>query len=335
MIQGAIKKVVEGVSLTREEAFSVMSEIMAGGASNTQIAAFLVGLRMKGETIDEIAGSAQAMREAAIRIKVENAVVVDTCGTGGDGQGSFNVSTVCAFVVAGAGFTVAKHGNKSISSKCGSADLLEALGIPIEVSVEKMEQNLKEKGFAFLFAPKLHPAMKFAMPVRKELGIRTIFNILGPLVNPARANVQLIGVFNQELVEKLANVLSKLGIKQGMVVHGSGFDEITLTGETFIAESNEGSIKTYTIKPEQFGFKRVNKKDIAGGSKEENCSIALEVLKGKKGPYRDMVLMNAGAIILLASKAKGEDVSWEDAIEKAKKSIDSGSALSVVEKMKL
>lgn len=334
MIKEVIQKLVEHKNLTEQEANQVMHEIMSGQTNDLLIASFLTALRMKGETVEEITGMTEVMREKVTKIKCKSNVIVDTCGTGGDKKHTFNISTAVAFVVAGAGFTVAKHGNRCVSSQCGSADLLETLGVKIDPSPEVMERCLNEIGIAFLFAPLLHPAMKYAMPARRELGVRTVFNILGPLTNPAGANVQLLGVYDALLVEKLAQVLSKLGTKSAYVVHGEGLDEITLTGETKIAQVTDGEVSTFLLTPEELNFKRVTTDELKGGTSEDNVKIFLDILNGEKGVYRDIVLINAGAAIYLAIKAsrkkKGmiQPKDIKEAIPVAKYSIDSGKALA-------
>jgi anthranilate phosphoribosyltransferase len=339
MIKETLKKLVERKNLTDEEAKEVMNEIMSGQVSDTLIASFLTALRMKGETVDEIYGFAQVMREKVTKVNCKSGIIVDTCGTGGDGKCTFNVSTAVAFVVAGAGFTVAKHGNRSVSSKCGSADLLETSGVKIDCSVEIMERCLNEIGIAFLFAPLLHPAMKYVMPARKELGIRTVFNILGPLTNPAGANVQLLGVYDQRLVEPLVEVLAKLGVKSAYVVYGNGLDEITLTGETNVAQVINKEVTTSVLQPEDFGFQRVPLEMFSGGSPEENAKIFLDILRGEKSHYREIVLLNAGATIYLASlvqsrKRVPSPKSIKEAIPIAKYSIDSGKALEKLNQLR-
>ncbi|MEW6608105.1 MAG: anthranilate phosphoribosyltransferase [bacterium] len=331
MIKEAIAKVVQNQNLTQEETITVMNEIMSGQASDAQIASFITALRMKGETVDEITGAALVMREKVTRINVEGDVV-DTCGTGGDGLHTFNISTISAFVVAGAGIKVAKHGNKSVSSKCGSADLLTGFGINIEVLPEVIEKCIKEVGIGFLFAPKLHLAMKYAIGPRREVGIRTIFNILGPLTNPAGAKRQLLGVYDENLTETLANVLKNLGSKRVFVVHGEeGVDEISITGRTKISELKEdGNISTYWITPEEFGLKRTSIDEIKGGETQKNLEMALAVLKGKDGARRDVVLLNSAFGIMAGGKAN----TVEEGIELAKKSIDSGLALEKLERLK-
>src|SRR5262245_35643647 len=284
MIGAAIGKLVEREHLTEEEAAQAMRQIMEGEATPAQIAAFLIALRIKGETIAEITGCARVMREKATRIRAPYSNVIDTCGTGGDGSQTFNSSTPAAFVVAGAGVPVAKHGNRAMSSRCGSADLLQALGVAIELSPEMAETCLAEVGITFLFAPLFHSAMKYAIGPRREIGVRTIFNILGPLTNPAGAKQQILGVSRKELVEPMACVLGNLGCTRALVVHGAdGLDEITTTGETHITALDAGSIASYTICPEQFGLRRAPLGALAGGDAQQNAEITLAVLEGKQG----------------------------------------------------
>ncbi len=338
MIQAGLVKLVEKTNLTFDEARESVSEIFSGHVPASQVAGFLIALRMKGETVDEIAGAAEAMRGAATRIHLPEApVMADTCGTGGDKQGSFNISTAAAFVVAGAGFTVAKHGNRSISSACGSADVLEALGVKIDPPVSVVERCLKEIGIGFLFAPAFHPAMKHAMPVRRELGVRTVFNLLGPLTNPAGANAQVIGVFSDKMVEVMAQVLLRLGTRHSMVVHGAGHDEITLFGKTTVVEIVDGRLRRKMLTPEDFGYKRHSAVALRGGDKEENAGILRRVLAGETGPQRDAVVANAAAAILVASRAAGHrDVkTLKQARLVAEHSIDSGAAKEKLEKLVL
>lgn len=331
MIKEAISRVVQSTDLTESEMMEVMDEVMTGEASPAQIASFITALRMKGETVSEITGAARVMREKATRITAPGENVVDTCGTGGDESMTFNISTAAAFVTAGAGVTVAKHGNRSVSSRCGSADVLKALGVNIEAEVERVERCLREAGIGFLFAPMLHGAMKYAAPVRKELGIRSIFNVLGPLTNPAGATRQLLGVYDPALTDILAKVLGNLGSEHAFVVRGSdGLDEITLTGETRVTELKGGSIRTYHIKPEDFGFARCSPEDLKGGDPEVNAGIILDVLNGKKGPARDIVLLNSAAAIVAGGKAG----RIEEGVALAHGSIDSGEALGRLEKLK-
>jgi anthranilate phosphoribosyltransferase len=324
MIKNAIKSVIAGKHLSQEETRIVFDEIMSGKATNAQIAALIVGLHMKGENIDEITGAAQIMREKATRILPrDTAHLVDTCGTGGDSSGTFNISTAAAFVTAGAGATVAKHGNRSVSSKSGSADVLEALGVDISVGPQKMKECLDTIGIAFLFAPALHGAMKHAIGPRKEIGIRTIFNILGPLTNPAGATNQLLGVFSPDLTETIAYVLKNLGSSRAFVVHGMNrIDEVSLCGETRISELHKDLVKTYTVTPESLGLQSAAPETVLGGEAKENAEIIKKILSGKKGPYRDIVVLNAAFAIIAAGIAKDP----MDGIIKAQESIDSGAA---------
>jgi len=323
-------------SLTREEARSVMSEVLAGECTDAQIAALLVALHMKGETVEEIVGFAEAIRRAATPLHIhqnstvdvsgtERDALVDTCGTGGDASGTFNISTATALVVAGAGVRVAKHGNRSVTSKCGSADVMEALGVNINLPPARLAACLEEVGIAFLFAPTMHSAMKYVQPARRELRLRTVFNLLGPLTNPAQASAQVVGVYSVELVEKLAEALSMLGLRRAMVVHGSdGLDEITITGSTRIAEVREGMVHSYEVTPEEFGMSRGSLDDIAGGDAAENAEIIRDILGGKKSARRDVVLLNAAAALVAAGKAD----HLAGAVPLAAKSIDSGAAAS-------
>jgi len=330
MIKEAISKIVKNQDLTESEMIEVMNEIMTGAASPGQIGAFITALRIKGETVDEITGAAKVMRDKATKIEVKGKKVVDTCGTGGDEAMTFNISTAAAFVAAGAGLTVAKHGNKSVSSRSGSADVLKALGVNIEAEVAKVEKCLAKIGLGFLFAPMLHGAMKYAAPVRREIGIRTIFNILGPLTNPAGARCQVVGVYDDSLTDILGKVLANLGAEHAFVVRGEdGLDEITLTTETKVTELKDGKLRTYHIKPEDFGFKRCKPEDLRGGGPEQNAEIILSILKGKKGPQYDVVLLNAAAAIVAGGMAK----SLEEGISTARGSIDSGAALERLNKL--
>jgi anthranilate phosphoribosyltransferase len=325
MIKSALNKVVSGENLTRTEMEGAMNQIMGGKATPAQIGGFITGLRMKGETVDEIAGAAAIMREKATKIdpKVANGkVVIDTCGTGGDGQNTFNISTAAALVAAGAGAIVAKHGNRSVSSLCGSADVLEALGVNIDLEPKDVERCIEEVGIGFLFAPKLHGAMKHAIGPRKELGIRTIFNILGPLTNPAGAKSQLLGVYDPNLVEVLAKVLKALGSERAMVVNGGGTDELTTTGTSSVSYLNNGEIENFTIKPEKFGIANASMEDLKGGNIAENARIIVNILNGESSPRRDIVLLNSAASLVVAGLAP--DI--EAGLEMAADSIDSGKA---------
>jgi len=331
MIKDSIAKAIRGEDLSEADAKDAMDAIMSGDATGAQIGGFLVAMRMKGETVDEIAGCARTMREKATRVKAPNRHLVDTCGTGGDSSGTFNISTVSAFVVAGAGATVAKHGNRAASSKCGSADVLKELGVNIEAPVDVVERCLDQVGIGFLYAPLLHGAMKYAIGPRRELGQRTIFNCLGPLTNPAGARRQVMGVFAEELVEPLAAVLGRLGAERAMVVRGrDGLDEITVTDETFVAEWDGNSVKTYTIKPEDFGLGRCAPSDLLGGELADNAAIALEVLSGGAGPRRDIVVLNAAAAIAAAGLA--DDIGA--GVPLAAQSIDSGAAKEKLERLR-
>ncbi|HOP10055.1 MAG TPA: anthranilate phosphoribosyltransferase [Oscillospiraceae bacterium] len=325
MIKEAIVKIVNKEDLTYEEAYTVMNEIMSGETSQTQNAAFLAALSTKStkaETIDEISGCAAAMRDHATKV-VHGLEVLDIVGTGGDGAHSFNISTVAAIVLAAGGVRVAKHGNRAASSKCGTADCLEALGVKIELSPEKCAELLKMTGICFLFAQKYHMSMKYVGPIRRELGIRTVFNILGPLTNPASPTMQLLGVYDEALVEPLAKVMAQLGIKRGFVVHcRDRLDEMATCAPTVVCEIKDGYYKSFIIKPEDFGFVRCKKEDLLGGTPQENAQIALAILNGEKGPKRDTVLMNAGAGLYIAGKA----ASIAEGIKLAEELIDSGKA---------
>ncbi|HET9305747.1 MAG TPA: anthranilate phosphoribosyltransferase [Candidatus Sulfotelmatobacter sp.] len=336
-------------SLSRAEAREVMAEVLTAKCTDAQIAALLIALRMKGETVEEIVGFAEAIRTAAAPLPIDRAPaalavsgtgrdalaeespeesLVDTSGTGGDASGTFNISTATALVTAGAGVRVAKHGNRSISSKCGSADVVEALGMNIQLSPERAAQCLREVGICFLYAPNLHPAMKQVQGVRRELRMRTMFNLLGPLTNPARANGQVVGVYSLDLVEKLAEALSMLGLRRALVVHGlDGLDEITITGTTRIAEAREGSVKSYEIEPEEFGMSRASLQEISGGDAAENAEIIRAVLKGEKSARRNVVLLNAAAALVAAGRAD----HIAAAIPLAAQSIDSGAAAGKLE----
>lgn len=331
-IKTAINKVMAGQSLTVEEAEEVMSQVMAGEATPAQIGAYLTALRMKGETVAEITGSARAMRRPAVPVRPRTSPVelVDTCGTGGDGAGTFNISTTTAFVVAGAGLKVAKHGNRSVSSKSGSADVLEALGVNLDLAPEDIARAIDEVGIGFLFAPRLHPAMKHAIGPRRELGVRTIFNILGPLTNPAGAMSQIIGVYDAALTEVLARVLGELGSRGAFVVHGhGGLDELTTTGLNRISRLKDGQVTSETLDPLQLGFARANPADLAGGTAEENAVITRNILAGKEyGPRRDVVLLNASAALVAGNRAP----DLQTGLKLAGDSIDSGVALDVLER---
>lgn len=325
MFNNYLEKVVNGTHLELNEMETAMRAIMEGNTTKSQLAGFLVGLRMKGETIDEITAAARVMREKAISISSERKLLIDTCGTGGDGKGTFNISTTVALILAGANLPVAKHGNRSVSSKSGSADVLESLGVKLDITPEQVEKCLDEVGIGFLFAPAFHKAMKHAIGPRKELGIRTIFNVLGPLTNPARASFQVMGVYHSELVESLAKVLQNLDVEAAMVVHGAGgIDEFSLSGENKVSYLKNNEIKNFTIAPEKIGFERVDIEKLAGGSPEENKNIILDILKGKKGPKRDVVVFNAAAAMLVTDLAS----DWKGGKQLAENIIDSKAALN-------
>jgi len=338
LITEAIKKVVEREDLTSEEAEAVLDQIMTGQCTDAQIASLLTALRMKGETVDELTGFARVMRRKAAPVRpqtlvsalggTEREALIDTCGTGGDVSGSFNVSTATAFVVAGAGVRVAKHGNRSVSSQCGSADVVEALGVRIELQANRIARCIDEVGIGFLHAPLLHDAMKYVALARRQMGIRTIFNMLGPLTNPAGANTQVVGVYAANLTELLACVLGELGCTRALVVHGGdGLDELTITGESKITEWKNGESTTYFVVPEDFGLTRAQLSDIRGGDARQNSGIILEVLKGTRGARRDIVLLNAAAAFVASSKAN--DLS--EGVQIAARSIDNGNALRKLE----
>ena len=330
-IQEAIAKLIEGKDLSRDETVDVMNQIMSGDATDAQIGAFLIALRIKGETVEEIAGAAMVMREKATPISTTHDVIVDTCGTGGDHSGTFNISTTAAFVVAGSGLCVAKHGNRAATSQSGSADVLKALGVNIEASPETMSKCLDEVGIGFLFAIALHGAMKYAIGPRREIGARTIFNALGPLTNPAGATRQVVGVYGAALTEPLAQVLGSLGSERAFIVHGSdGLDEITLTGPTRVSELKEGTVSTYEISPGDFGLATAPAEALAGGDPEHNAQITLSVLKGEEGPRRDIVLLNAAAAIVAGGKAG----DLNEGVQVAAEVIDSGKALEKLEGLK-
>lgn len=330
MIKEAIVKIVDKQDLTYDEAYTVMNEIMSGETSPTQNAAFLAALSTKSttaETIDEIAGCAAAMREHAARVE-HHMDVMEIVGTGGDGAHSFNISTTSALVAAAGGIRVAKHGNRAASSQCGTADCQEALGVNINLSPEKCVELLEKAGICFFFAQKYHTSMKYVGSIRKELGIRTVFNILGPLTNPASPSMQLLGVYDRSLVEPLARVLTSLGVKRGMVVYGTDkLDEISVSAPTFICEFDRGNYRAYTAFPEDFGFSTCKKQELAGGTPKENAAITLSILKGGKGSKRNAVLLNAGAALYIGGKAK--DLA-EGAVLAAEL-IDSGAALAKLE----
>ena len=321
-------------SLTRDQARQVMTEVLAGECTDAQIAALLVALHMKGESVEEIVGFAEAIQAAATPLDIhknstvdvsgtERDALVDTCGTGGDTSGTFNISTATAFVVAGAGVRVAKHGNRSVTSNCGSADVMEALGVNINQPPARIATCLEEIGIAFLFAPAMHSAMKYVQPARRELRLRTVFNLLGPLTNPARASAQVVGVYSSDLVEKLAEALSMLGMRRAMVVHGNdGLDEITISDSTRVAEVRDGKVRSYEVTPEEFGFRRSPLAAIQGGDATENATIIRNILSGEKSPRRDIVLLNAAAALVTARKAE----HLAEALPIAADAVDSGAA---------
>ena len=323
-------RLVAGESLSREETEELFGALMDGQVSEPIKAALLVALRMKGEAVSEISGAAAAMRRRVIPIPHAATRVVDTCGTGGDGRGTFNISTAAALVAASAGAPVAKHGNRSVSSKSGSADVLAALGVKIEIDPATAGRALDTVGIAFLFAPLLHPAMREVMPVRRELGMRTIFNVLGPLTNPAGARRQLMGVYAEGLVEVIAKVLRDLGAEHALVVHGDGLDEITITGSTTVSEVREGEVRTYKLEPERFGIRRVRVEDLAGGTPDENAALMHRVFGGEEGPLSDVTALNAGAAIYVAGLAP----TLEEGYEAARASLASGAAGRKLEELK-
>ena len=338
MIREAISQLLEGNSLSIKQAEGVMNQVMGGEATPAQIAGFLIALRMKGETVEEITGCARAMRRAAVKVQPKKDGLIDTCGTGGDRAGTFNISTTTAFVAAGANAAgrrvhVAKHGNRSVSSKSGSADVLAALGVNLDLTPEQVAACIDEVGIGFLFAPKLHPAMKYAIGPRRELGVRTVFNILGPLTNPAGAQAQLLGVYDSALTEVLANVLKELGSRAAYVVHGhGGLDELTTTGPNRVSHfgvgASNGTVVTETLDPRDLGFDVAGPDDLLGGEPEENAAITRAILAGEdRGPKRDVVLLNAAAALLVGGIA----TDLQDGVAKAAESIDSGAALRTLQ----
>ncbi len=341
MIKEAIVTLVDGHSLTTEEASSVMEEIMEDKVTPAQFGAFVTALRLKGETVDEIVGLVRTMRAKAVPVTIADPVV-DTCGTGGDGVSTFNISTAAAFVVAGAGLKVAKHGNRAMSSRCGSADVLEALGVKIDLDAGQVQRCLEEVGMGFMFAPVFHPAMKYASAPRREIGIRTVFNIIGPLANPAQAEYQVIGVPSEELGEKIAFVLQRLGIKHALVVHGSdGMDEISITGRSIVWEVGKDkellAASPYYVLPDDFGFKSAAIRTIKGGTAKDNAKILHSVLAGDKSPRRDVVVMNAAAAIMAGSESKyssgGGIRALKEGAHAAEEAIDNGNALAKLERL--
>ena len=330
MIQRAIARLVERHDLSRAETSEVMNEIADGGATPAQVGAFLAALRLKGETVDEIAGAAEVMRARVDRVRVEREVFVDTCGTGGDNQNTFNISTAAAFVVAGAGVCVAKHGNRSVSSRCGSADVLGALGVNVDAPKEVVERCIAECGIGFLFAPRLHPAFKAVAGIRRELGIRSVFNLLGPLANPAGARHQVMGVYEPRWVPILGGVLGVLGARHAFVVHGEGLDEIAVTGMTHIAEVKDGSVERYAVLPEDLGLRRWDKAEIVGGDAAHNAVMLTDILDGQKGAPRDAVLANAAAALV----AGGAAADLRSGVRVAAASLDEGAARGKLERLR-
>ncbi len=331
LIKEAIQILAQRKNLNSEQMQGVMSDILSGATNTADIIEFLTFLNDKGETVEELTWAVESMLKYINPIIVDRPNILDTCGTGGDKKGTFNISTITAFVASGAGVCVAKHGNRSVSSKCGSADILEALGVDINMSRDKIKKCLEDIGIAFLFAPNLHPAMSHVMPARKKIARKTIFNILGPLINPARATNQLIGVYSLEWTRILARVLHNLGTKHVLVVHGmDGLDEVTTVDKTFISEAVDGKFKDYEISPEDFGFSRVLAQDLLGGDVRKNASIALDVLSGVKGPKRDIVVLNSACAIYAADKAG----SIGEGVELAISSLDSGAALRKLKMLK-
>ncbi len=329
MIREALAKILDGEHLTQEEAYGAMQTIMRGEATPAQIGGYLVALRMKGETVDEIVGSARAMRDSAVRIqpRTDGRPLMDTCGTGGDGSGTFNISTTAAFVVAATGRPVAKHGNRSVSSRSGSADVLAALGVNLDLTPAQVQRCIEEVGIGFLFAPRFHPAMKHAIGPRRELGIRTIFNILGPLTNPAGTTHQVVGVFDARWTEPLAHVLAELGLRAALVVHGHGrMDELSTTGPNQIAWLRDGAITSEMLDPADLGFPRARPETLRGGDATENARILRAILSGEDtGPRRDVVLLNAAAALVT------ETGDWSSALAEAQEALDSGKALAILE----
>jgi anthranilate phosphoribosyltransferase len=331
MIQVAIKSTMDNKDLTHEEAYQVMNQIMQGEATPAQIGAFLVAAKLKGETYHEVAGFAHAMRDKAEKVETKQKDAIDMCGTGGDGSGSINVSTIASFVVAGGGIPVAKHGNRSISSRCGSADVLEALGININLTAEQAGLCLDETGMAFLFAPLMHKAMKYAIGPRREIGIRTVFNILGPLTNPASVKRQVLGVFDPTIAFLMAEVLRELGSKHVLIVHGNGgLDEVSISGKTLVVELLDGQISQKEFFPDDFGIPSQLSDNISGGENKENATFALEILNGAPGSAREIVVANAACGFIVAGVAKHLD----DACRLARKSIDSGAALEKLDALR-
>ena len=329
-VENILGKLNNKEELDSAESKEVMKLIIEGKLSDEQIGEILIALQNKGVSVTELSAFVDILKTFAVQIKPDVELLVDTCGTGGDKSSTFNVSTVTAFVLAGCGVAVAKHGNRSVSSECGSADVLEKLGINIELSPENTKKCIEQVGIGFMFAPLYHPAFKNVAPIRKKLGVRTVFNILGPLLNPASPKAQVIGVYDPALTELFAQTLEKSGMKNAMIVHGNGLDEITLCGETKITQIKDGSIKTFNLNPEEFGFKECAEDDLKGKGAEENAKIFLEILNGEKSAKRDVVLLNAAAGLIVAEKAE----TFEDGIKIATEAIDNGSALRKFEELK-
>lgn len=330
MIEQAIKRAVDGQHLDRDEMHEVFSLVMDGRASDVQKSALLIALRMKGETAEEITGAAMAMRERVTPLDVDRQTLVDTCGTGGDGRGTFNISTIAALVAAGAGANVAKHGNRAVSSSCGSADLLSALGVHIDLDAPRMSEVLRRAGIAFLFAPKLHPAMSAVAAVRRELGVRTIFNVLGPLTNPAFAKRQVLGVYAERLVETVAHVLNALGAEHALVVHSrDGLDEISVSAPTRVCEVRDGNVRAYDLTPEEIGVGTHRIEELAGGDARANAEIARSILNGANGAKHDIVVANAGAALYVAGLAE----SIRDGVTLARESLRSGAARTKLQEL--
>ncbi|MDY7092756.1 MAG: anthranilate phosphoribosyltransferase [Acidobacteriota bacterium] len=326
----ALERLLDRRDLSREETEELFGRLMDGELAEAHKTALLVALRMKGESAPEIAGAAAAMRRRVLAIPHQRPRVVDTCGTGGDGRGTFNVSTAAALVAAAAGVSIAKHGNRSVSSRCGSADVLAAAGVPVEATPEQAGAALEAIGLAFLFAPKLHPAMAQVMPIRKALGVRTVFNVLGPLTNPAGARRQLLGVYAPELVDRLAQVLVELGSEHALVVHGEGLDEITTTGSTRVAEVRDGTVRIYDVHPSDFGLATARPDDLLGGEPEHNARQLQRVLAGEAGPLADITVLNAGAAVYVG----GEAESLAAGVEAAREALDSGAAAAKLEELR-
>ena len=328
MFRDNLSHIIQGKDLSEAQMSKMITDIFSGKITDAQIGAFMAALATKGETFAELAGAARAMRRKALRIQVSPATIVDTCGTGGDGAQTFNISTTTAFVVAGCGVTVAKHGNRSVSSRCGSADLLEALGINLDTDPEIVEEAVHDIGIGFLFAPIYHSAMRHAAKARKEIGLRSVFNMLGPLTNPAGANCQLLGVYAPELTEMFAHALQLLGAKRAFVVHGhDGLDEISVCAPTRISELKDGLVRTYDLFPENFFGERADAAELLGGSPKENAAITRSILQGEKGPKRHVVLLNAAAALVAASQAD----DFHDGIRLAKNAIDNGASYAKME----